>query len=134
MKCDQSYPTYNPCDVLKYRGWVVNFWENPAEHEIFTMWHDEYLGFGVGNTQYLEDTKAMIDAEMDTISKFDRFQDLIGCRLKWFQNGYARDIKLMHRGRILKIWIVADENKVDLSKIITEAEEILLRLPEEFYN
>lgn len=132
MRCDQSYPSYRPCDVLEYRGCTVNFWENPGDHEIFTMWHDEYLGFGVGNTQYSEDVKAMIDAEMDTISKFNNFPNLIGCRLKWFVNGYSRDIKLTHRDRILKVWVVADESKVDLTRITTEAEEILMRLPEDF--
>lgn len=67
------------------------------------MWYDEYLGFGIGNTQYAENVKLMIDAEMDIISKFAKFQNFTGCRLKWFTNGYSRDIKLTHRERILKV-------------------------------
>ena len=117
---------------MDYRGFKVEFWENPAENEIFTIWHGEYLGFGVGNTQFDEDMKLLIDQELDTISKFEKFQNLIGCRLKWFQNGYSRDIKLSHRDRILKVWVVADKDRVDLSKIVQEAEEILLKLPEDF--
>ena len=132
MSLNPLYPPYSPCDRLDYRGWTVQFWENPADNEIFTYWHDQYLSFGVGNSQYAEDIKMMIDQEMDTISKFEKFQNLIGCRLKWFQNGYSRDIKLTHRDRILKVWVVADEDRIDLTKITQEAEEILLRLPEDF--
>lgn len=132
MKCDQSYPTYNPCDTLEYRGFRINFWENPAENEIFTIWYDQYLGFGVGNTQYQEDTKLLIDAELDLISKFENLEDRVGCRLKWFWNGYSRDIKLTHRDRVIKVWLVEDSSKVDLKKIIAEAEKILLKLPVTF--
>lgn len=133
MKCDQSYPTYKPCAHLDYRGVSVDFWENIADCEIFTIWHGEYLGFGFANLcNFQDDMKLVIDQELDTVSKFDEFQNLIGCRLKWFKNGYARDLQLLHRNRILKVWVVTDESKVDLQKIIQEAREILLKLPDDF--
>jgi hypothetical protein len=67
--------------------------------------------------------KLLIDDHLDTISRFSHDPRLFGSKLTWFQNGPFRDIKLVYRGRLLKVYINIDEN--DLISVMTDAESVL---------
>ena len=65
----------------------------------------------------------ILDDYLDTITRFSEHPELYGSKLTRFQNGSFSDIKLVYRGRILKVYINPDEN--DLFSIIADAKRLL---------
>ena len=65
----------------------------------------------------------IIDDHLDTVTRFSDLPELYGSKLTRFQNGSFSDIKLVYRGRILKVYINSNEN--NLFSIIEDAKEIL---------
>ena len=65
----------------------------------------------------------ILDDHLDTITRFSEFPELYGSKLTWFRNGSFRDIKLVYRGRILKVYYKVDEN--DLFSIIEDSRRVL---------
>lgn len=112
-----------PLDSMTYRGISVAFYEDCLGHQVVTMWKDKVIEFGVYNTVYQDDMKLMIDDHLDTITRFKDQPELYGSKLTWFQNGSFRDIKLVYKGRLLKVYININEN--DLFSTIQDAETIL---------
>ena len=113
-----------PLDSMTYRGITVNFYEDCIGHQVVTMWKDKVIEFGEYNTVYQDDMKMIIDDHLDTITRFSDYPEFHGSKLTWFQNGSFSDIKLVYRGRILKVYINPDEN--DLFSIIEDAKKTLL--------
>ena len=112
-----------PLDSMTYRGISVDFYEDCLGHQIVTMWKDKVIEFGVYNTVYQDDMKLIIDDHLDTITRFKDQPELYGSKLTWFQNGSFRDIKLVYKGRLLKVYLNINEN--DLFSIIQDAETVL---------
>lgn len=113
-----------PLDSMTYRGITVNFYEDCIGHQVVTMWKDKVIEFGVYNTVYQDDMKMIIDDHLDTITRFSEDPKLYGSKLTWFQNGSFSDIKLIYKGRVLKVYINPNEN--DLFSIIEDAKKTLL--------
>jgi hypothetical protein len=113
-----------PLDSMTYRGITVNFYEDCIGHQVVTMWKDKVIEFGVYNTVYQDDMKMIIDDHLDTITRFSEYPEFHGSKLTWFQNGSFSDVKLLYRGRILKVYIDVNEN--DLFSIVEDAKKILL--------
>lgn len=112
-----------PLDSMTYRGISVDFYEDCLGHQVVTMWKDKVIEFGVYNTVYQDDMKLIIDDHLDTITRFRDQPELYGSKLTWFQNGSFRDIKLVYKGRLLKVYININEN--DLFSIVQDAETVL---------
>ena len=112
-----------PLDSITYRGISVDFYEDCLGHQVVTMWKDKVIEFGVYNTVYQDDMKLIIDDHLDTITRFKDQPELYGSKLTWFQNGSFRDIKLVYKGRLLKVYININEN--DLFSIVQDAETVL---------
>ena len=112
-----------PLDSMIYRGISVDFYEDCLGHQVVTMWKDKVIEFGVYNTVYQDDMKLIIDDHLDTITRFKDYPELYGSKLTWFQNGSFRDIKLVYKGRLLKVYININEN--DLFSIVQDAETVL---------
>ena len=112
-----------PLDSMTYRGISVDFYEDRLGHQVVTMWKDKVIEFGVYNTVYQDDMKLIIDDHLDTITRFKDQPELYGSKLTWFQNGSFRDIKLVYKGRLLKVYININEN--DLFSIVQDAETVL---------
>lgn len=112
-----------PLDSMTYRGISVDFYEDCLGHQVVTMWKDKVIEFGVYNTVYQDDMKLIIDDHLDTITRFKDQPELYGSKLTWFQNRSFRDIKLVYKGRLLKVYININEN--DLFSIIQDAETVL---------
>lgn len=119
----QLSSSWVPLDSFTYRGITVDFYEDCLGHQVVTMWKDKVIEFGEYNTVYQDDMKLIIDDHLDTITRFSNKPELHGSKLTWFQNGGFRDIKLVYRGRILKVYYKVDEN--DLFSIIEDANNIL---------
>lgn len=112
-----------PLDSMTYRGISVDFYEDCLGHQVVTMWKDKVIEFGTYNTVYQDDMKLIIDDYLDTITRFSEDPKFQGSKLTWFQNGKFRDIKLLYKNRILKIYTDIDEN--DLFSIIDDARTTL---------
>jgi hypothetical protein len=69
--------------------------------------------------------KLIIDDHLDTITRFTKISPTYDTKLTWFQNGAFRDIKLIYKGRILKVYTNINEN--DLFSIISDAETVLFK-------
>ena len=112
-----------PLDSMTYRGISVDFYEDCLGHQVVTMWKDKVIEFGVYNTVYQDDMKLIIDDHLDTITRFKDQPELYGSKLTWFQNGSFRDIKLVYKSRLLKVYININEN--DLFLIVQDEETVL---------
>ena len=112
-----------PLDSMTYRGISVDFYEDCLGHQVVTMWKDKVIEFGVYNTVYQDDMKLIIDDHLDTITRFKDQPELYGSKLTWFQNESFRDIKLVYKGRLLKVYLNINEN--DLFSIVQDAETAL---------
>ncbi len=113
-----------PLDSMTYRGIAVNFYEDCIGHQVVTMWKDKVIEFGVYNTVYQDDMKMIIDDHLDTITRFSEYPEFHGSKLTWFQNGSFSDVKLLYRGRILKVYTNVTEN--DLFWMVDDARKVLL--------
>lgn len=132
MNLDQSLQISSSelqvADTLTYRGITVEFFQDPMGSQIWTYWRNKPIGFGTDNWNYKDDMKAIIDDSLDTITRFDQFQDLAGAKLTWFQNWKYRDIKLTYCGRLLKVFLVADESKVNTDQLISDCVNIIQKV------
>ena len=109
---------------MTYRGITVNFYEDCIGHQVVTMWKDKVIEFGEYNTVYQDDMKLIIDDHIDTITRFIEYPEFHGSKLTWFQNGSFSDVKLLYRGRILKVYTNVNEN--DLFWMVDDARKVLL--------
>lgn len=116
-------PTWIPLETFTYRGITVDCYEDRLGHQVVFPWKGKVVELGEYNTVYQDDIKLIIDDHLDTITRFSDFPELYGAKLTWFQNGSFSDIKLVYRGRILKVYINPDEN--DLFSIIEDAKRTL---------
>lgn len=112
-----------PLETFTYRGITVDCYEDRLGHQVVFPWKGKVVELGEYNTVYQDDIKLIIDDHLDTITRFSDFPELYGAKLTWFQNGSFSDIKLVYRGRILRIYINPDEN--DLFSIIEDAKRTL---------
>lgn len=112
-----------PLETFTYRGITVDCYEDRLGHQVVFPWRGKVVELGEYNTVYQDDIKLIIDDHLDTITRFSDFPELYGSKLTWFQNGSFSDIKLVYRGRILKVYINPDEN--DLFSIIEDAKRTL---------
>lgn len=112
-----------PLETFTYRGITADCYEDRLGHQVVFPWKGKVVELGEYNTVYQDDIKLIIDDHLDTITRFSDFPELYGSKLTWFQNGSFSDIKLVYRGRILKVYINPDEN--DLFSIIEDAKRTL---------
>lgn len=115
-------------DHLDYRGYSVDFYEDPYGKQVYADFEGNRVDFGSDNMMYKDDYQKLVDDKLDTISRFPKFPQFHGARLTWFDNGGFRDIKLIHWNRTLKIYLVADPSKVELAKLYEDAKNILDKL------
>lgn len=125
--------TQKPADQLDYRGFHVDFYEDPLGKQLFTFWNNQRLDFGTDNINYKDDIKLLIDNKLDVITRFKELQNIEGAKLEYFQNSTYRDIRLIYQGRILKIYLQTKDNSLfesALNSLIADAKKTLLY----FYN
>lgn len=116
--------SWTPFGSMTYRGISVDFYNDCLGQQAVTLWKDQVIEFGAYNTMYEDDMKLIIDDHLDTITRFTNNPLLYGSKLTYFKNGKYRDIKLIYKGRILKVYTNVDE--VDLFSIQADAETVLL--------
>lgn len=110
-------------DSIEYRGETVMFLSEPMGVQCFAQWRGKLVDLGLNNIYYKEDMCKFIDRELDLITDFRNCLDFIGAKLEYFHNGDFRDIRLLYKGRVLKVFLVA--GKVNETLLISESERIL---------
>jgi hypothetical protein len=110
-------------DEIEYREESVKFLSDPSGVQCFAQWRGKLIDLGLNNIYYKEDMCKYIDRELDLITDFRNCPNFIGAKLEYFHNGDFRDIRLLYKGRILKVFLVAGE--VNETWVISESERIL---------
>ena len=111
-------------DTINYRGETINFLSDPSGVECWAQWNDQLINLGLNNIYYKEDTCRYIDRQLDLITDFRNCPNFVGAKLEYFHNGDYRDIRLVYKNRILKVFLVSGE--VNETFLISESERILL--------
>lgn len=96
-------------DTIEYRGEEINFLSDPSGVQCFAQWRGKLIDLGLNNVYYKEDMCKYIDRELDLITDFRNCPNFVGAKLEYFRNGDYRDIRLVYKGRILKVFLVASE-------------------------
>ena len=123
LKQSHLSQSWVPLESFTYRGITVDCYEDCIGHQVVFPWRGKVIELGEYNTVYQDDIKMIIDDHLDTVTRFSDLSELYGSKLTRFQNGSFSDIKLVYRGRILKVYINPNEN--DLFSIIEDAKRIL---------
>ena len=116
-------PSWVPLESFTYRGITVDCYEDCLGHQVVFPWRGKVIELGEYNTVYQDDIRLILNDYLDTITRFSEYPELYGSKLTRFQNGSFSDIKLVYRGRILKVYINPNEN--DLFSIIEDAKRTL---------
>ena len=101
--------------TLDYRGVHLDFYQDPPSRQIYTIYKDSKLFFGIDNTLYYEDAKKFLDLELDRIHIFKETNSL----LKYFDNAGSRDIMLLQNRRILRVYL--NDPSLNISDVINDA-------------
>lgn len=96
-------------DTLDYKGVHLDFYQDPPSRQIYTIFNNTKLFFGIDNTLYHEDAKKLIDYTSDLIGRVGK----TNCLLKYFNNADNRDIMLLHGKRILKVYLIDPISNID---------------------
>lgn len=120
---------YQSIYTLIYRGITLDFYLDDYGQSIFTVlpWDNREVSFGSYNTEFAEEAKYLIDQHLDLITR-DFPKKYFGAALYWFDNSGYRDIKLEYRQRILKVFLVADPDKVNTEHLKEESIQILKKV------
>ena len=101
--------------TLDYRGVHLDFYQDPPSRQIYTIYKNSKLFFGIDNTLYYEDAKKFLDLELDRIHIFKETNSL----LKYFDNAGSRDIMLLQNRRILRVYL--NDPSLNISDVINDA-------------
>lgn len=91
-------------NTIEYRGYTVPIYADDAGQQFYTFLDGQEICFGSYNADYEADLKYLIDKKLDTIFEFT--DPYYSAKLLWFDNNGYRDIKLIYRGRTLKIYLI----------------------------
>ena len=111
-------------DTIEYRNETITFLSSVDGVQCFAQWRGKLVDLGLNNIYYKEDMCRFIDRQLDLITDFRNCSDFTGAKLEYFHNGDFRDIRLSYKGRILKIFLVAD--KINETFLISESKRILI--------
>ena len=110
--------------TIEYRGQTIEFILNPDGHQVFAKWKDKKIDLGLDNIYYKEDMCRFVDRTLDLITTFPKSPELQGAQLEWFNNNGYRDIRLKYKGRVLKIFLIINNN-INKTFLISESEKLL---------
>ena len=110
-------------DTIEYRGEEINFLSDPSGVHCFAQWNNQLIDLGLNNIYYKEDMCKYVDRTLDLITDFRNCPNFVGAKLEYFRNGDFRDIRLVYKSRVLKVFLVAGE--VNETFLISESERIL---------
>lgn len=111
--------------AIEYRGETINFILDPSGHQVFAEWRGQKIDLGLDNIYYKEDVCRFIDRQLDLITTFPKLPELQGAQLEYFNNAGFRDVRLKYKGRVIRVFLVADKINEDI--LIKEAINLLIK-------
>ena len=106
-------------DEFEYRGYTLKFYEDLSGRQLVTVWKDLLFEFGRDNMSYRDDAKLLVDDYLDTLTRFPEYPEFWGAKLEYFQNGSFSDLRLIYKGRILKLYLCKSSTRdPDLEAIV----------------
>ena len=110
------------CDTLDYRGFHIDFYNDDYGQQVYTNWEGKELGFGTYNFNYKEDMMYLIDDKLDIITRFPELQNesIYGAKLEWFTERNKRDIKLVYRSALVKIYRSPENQDLEESALFAD--------------
>ena len=124
IKSELLHSTYQ--GTIVYRGITINFSQDPEFLQLIAEFNGTKLPLGYASGNYREDVEHVIDLQLDTICQFEDMTPY--ARLLFFDNYTNKDIKLVYRGRILKIYPIFDEKSLNLAEIKKDSEKVLKKV------
>ena len=112
-------------DTISYRDQEVTFLSDPNGDQCVSQLNNELIDLGLHNLHYKEDMCRIIDRRLALITDFRNSPNFVGAKLEYFRNGDYRDIRLIYKGRILKVFLVV--GPVNETSLISESERILFK-------
>lgn len=125
LKISSGTQDSNFVETYTYRGISVDIYNDDYGQQFYCTLFGEEVGFGAFNLNYREDLEYLIDEKLDVITRFPKFH---GSCLRWFNNGGYRDIKLVYKQRVLKIFLVGNPEMVNFEQLQTDSEKILAKI------
>lgn len=125
LKISSGTQDSNFVETYTYRGISVDIYNDDYGQQFYCTLFGEEVGFGAFNLNYREDLEYLIDEKLDVITRFSKFH---GSCLRWFNNGGYRDIKLIYKQRVLKIFLVGNPEMVNFEQLQTDSEKILAKI------
>ena len=117
---------YLKYDTITYRGLEITFFSDPAGDLIIARLPlGDLLDFGYHNLAYREEVCRVIDRQLDLIATFPDDEYEQAAKLEYFNNAGYRDIRLVYRGRVLKVFVLSDSPRISKSHLIKEAKKAL---------
>ena len=132
---EQSSETFNKLkelgmslryDTIEYRDQEVNILSTVDGKHCCAQWGNQIIDLGLNNLYYKEEVCRFIDYTLDFITDFRDLIDFVGAKLEYFNNSGFRDIRLICRGRVLKVYITWGDT-VNETTVISDSLEILKR-------
>ena len=124
IKSELLYNTFK--DQMDYRGIHVDFCSDGSFLQVIAEWNGKKVPLGFCNYDYKAEIKKVIDLQLDTVDTFSELTT--GARLMFFDNGGNKDLKLVYRGRILKIYPIFDETSLNLAEIRENSKKCLKKV------
>jgi hypothetical protein len=118
---------YLKYDTITYRDLEITFFSDPAGDLIIARLPlGDLLDFGYHNLSYREEACRVIDRQLDLIATFPDDEYEQAAKLEYFNNAGYRDIRLVYRGRALKVFLVANSQRINKAELIKEAKKFLI--------
>lgn len=127
---------YLKYDTITYRDLEITFFSDPAGDLIVArLPSGEILDFGYHNLDYRVEACRVVDRQLDLITTFPDDEFDHAAKLEYFNNAGHRDVRLVYRDRVLKIFLLTENTRISSTELIKEAEKTLSlylinRLPE----
>lgn len=107
-------------DQLNYRGFSFSVYKSEADSCFYTILMGKPVRVCGAGESYSAHIKDLIDDSLGTIRAWPD----LGAKLVEFQNGGSLDLKLVCRGRIIKVYL-ASADRVDYGAAAEDAERSL---------
>lgn len=97
---------------LNYRDFSFPIYQ--SDHGYYTILSGKEIH--VSDQKYEIAIKRLIDRHLDAIAHVDT-----DAWLEWFDNGSARDIRLISNDRIIHVFLVSDPAKIDVDSLLNHS-------------
>jgi len=101
--------------TIYYRNFIIPIYMDDPGQQFYCKLEDEDIGFGAFNTNYKDDIIYLVDSKLDFIYSFA--DDYHGAKLEWFANAQYRDIRLVYRSRVLKVFTIFGKFQLTEDKV-----------------